>query len=291
MNSSPLHADYYPDQALHQTVPVAANVKVAQDTYRLQLACPEIAQRILPGQFVMLRLTGVNDPLIGRALALYDTLLSSTGQPSGIELVYLVKGKFTRRLAEYRAGQPIDVWGPLGNGFAAHTVDHLILVAGGIGQTPFVTVSQEALGLKQYGCPPRCVPKCGRVTLCYGARTADLLAGVEDFERLGVDVQLATEDGTRGHHGLVTDLVGRVLQESPPRRRVLCCGPESMMQSVAAVAAATQTPCDVSLESPMACGIGICFTCVTKVVDDKGGWDYRRTCVEGPVFDASRICW
>jgi len=291
MTSNPLHAAHYPDQALHQTVLVRANLRVARDTYRLQLDCPEIAQRILPGQFVMLRLTGLNDPLIGRALALYDTLLSDHGEVRGIELVYLVKGKFTRRLAECRAGQQVDIWGPLGNGFDARAVEHLILVAGGIGQTPFVTVAQEALGLRRYGHPPRCVARCSRVTLCYGARTADLLAGVEDFERLGVDVQLATEDGTRGHHGMVTQLVDRVLRDSPPSRRILCCGPESMMKAVAAVAAATQTPCDVSLESPMACGIGICFSCVVRIADGQGGWDYRRTCVEGPVFDAARICW
>ena len=211
MSSNPLHADHYPDQALHQTVPIIANLQVARDTYRLQIECPRIAQRILPGQFVMLRLTGVNDPLIGRALALYDTLLTETGEARGIELVYFVKGKFTRRLAEYRAGQQVDIWGPLGNGFDARAVEHLIMVAGGIGQTPFVTVAQEALGLRQYGQPPRRVEKCSRVTLCYGARTADLLAGVEDFERLGVDVQLATEDGTRGHRGMVTQLVERVL--------------------------------------------------------------------------------
>lgn len=291
MSSTPLHAAHYPDQALHQTVPVTANLQVARDTYRLQIECPQIAARILPGQFVMLRLTGVNDPLIGRALALYDTVLAESGEAHGIELVYLVKGKFTRRLAEYRVGQQVDVWGPLGNGFPAQPVEHLILVAGGIGQTPFVTVAQEALGLRPYGQPPRRAERCSRVTLCYGARTADLLAGVEDFQRLGVDVQLATEDGTRGHHGLVTELVERELVKSAASRRVLCCGPEAMMRAVAAVAAAHQTPCAVSLESPMACGIGICFSCVVRVADGRGGWDYRRTCVEGPVFDAERICW
>jgi dihydroorotate dehydrogenase electron transfer subunit len=288
---NPLHAAHYPDQARCTTVPIVENGPLARDTHRVRIQCPEIARTLVPGQFVMMRLAGFNDPLIGRALAVYDTFPDAASQPAGIDVVYMVKGKFTHRLAECRPGQLLDVWGPLGNGFEAKAVDHLILVAGGIGQTPFVTVAQEALGHRQYGTPPRSNARCGRVTLCYGARSADMLAGVGDFEQLGVDVQLATEDGSRGHRGFVTDVLAGVLRGSHGSRRILCCGPERMMQAVAGVAAQHETPCEVSLESPMACGIGICFSCVVKLDDGQGGWDYRRTCVEGPVFDAAKIRW
>jgi dihydroorotate dehydrogenase electron transfer subunit len=289
--SNPLHAAYYADQALHDRVALGEHRQVARDTYRARLECPAIARRVTPGQFVMLRLADCHDPLIGRALAVYDTYAATDGLPAGIDVVYLAKGKFTCRLAQCRPGQRLEIWGPLGNGFPAERIEHLIMVAGGIGQTPFVALAKEYLGGQRYGDPPRQVPPASRVTLCYGARSADMLAGVEDFSAAGVDVRLATEDGTRGHRGLVTDLLRQVLAESSLPRRIVCCGPEKMLEAVAGIAARTGTECQVSLETPMACGIGICFSCVCRVQDPTGGWDYKRTCVEGPVFDAARIAW
>jgi dihydroorotate dehydrogenase electron transfer subunit len=133
--------------------------------------------------------------------------------------------------------------------------------------------------------------KTRRVTLCYGARSADLLAGLDDFARAGVEVLLSTDDGSRGHHGYVTDVLARVLDESP-HCQIAACGPEPMLAAVARVAAQRGAPCAVSLETPMACGVGICFSCVARVKDaGPTGWDYRRTCVEGPVFDAASIVW
>ena len=316
-----LHAPYCPDNAVQQTVEIVENVRLAKDTYRVRFAAPDIARRIVPGQFLMLRLAGVNDPLIGRPLALYDTVPDTSGQPWAVDVVYLVKGKLTSRLWQMQPGQRLDVWGPLGNGFEGsgdrrqgtgdrgegrdepplphsptpplpHSpTHHLIMVAGGIGQTPFLALAQEALGKKLYGDPPRQAPRASRVTFCYGARTAEYLAGVEDFERLGIDVRIATDDGSRGHRGFVTDLLKQTLVEQPVQPRIVCCGPEPMMAAVAKIAAAANVPCQVSLETPMACGIGICFTCVAKIKQPDGDWDWKRTCVEGPVFDASAIEW
>jgi dihydroorotate dehydrogenase electron transfer subunit len=291
--TSPLHAAYYADEAVQQTVEIIENVRLARDTYRVRFHLPEIARRILPGQFLMLRLAGINDPLIGRPLALYDTVLTSGGEPTAVDVVYLVKGKLTSRLWHLQPGQQLDVWGPLGNGFDCRSPapEHLIMVAGGIGQTPFLALAQEALGKKRYGDPPRTAPRPSRITLCYGARTADYLAGVEDFERLRIDVRLATDDGSRGHHGFVTDVLRDVLAKNRKAVCIVCCGPEPMMEAVADIAQKAVVPCQVSLETPMACGIGICFTCVAKIRQPDGGWDYKRTCVEGPVFDAETIEW
>ena len=127
------------------------------------------------------------------------------------------------------------------------------------------------------------------MTLCYGARNRDYLAGLDDFAAAGVRVLTSTDDGSAGRHGLVTDLLRDVIAESPRPSHIVCCGPEPMMHAVAELAKSAQISCEVSLESPMACGIGICFSCVAKVRDASGGWDYRRTCVEGPVFDAASI--
>jgi dihydroorotate dehydrogenase electron transfer subunit len=89
----------------------------------------------------------------------------------------------------------------------------------------------------------------------------------------------------------VTELVEPLLDRSAPSCQVVCCGPEPMLRKLAAMTAAAGLPCDVSLETPMACGIGICFSCVVKVRQADGSWDYQRTCVDGPVFAAERIVW
>lgn len=283
------HAASYPDRAWHGPVTIEENARMARDTFRVRFRCPEIAAGIVPGQFIMMRLAGSDDPLLGRPLALYDVVLDAEGRSSGLDIVYVAVGKMTRRLAGLGRGAPLEVWGPLGNGFPPAETGHLIMVAGGIGQTPFLALAREYLGLQSYGTPPREVPRAEKVTLCYGVRSADYLAGVKDFEQAGVEVRLSTDDGTAGHHGLVTDLVRPVVEESPFACRMACCGPEPMMERTAEIARELAVPCQVSLETPMACGLGICFSCVAKVRDASGRWDYRRTCVEGPVFDARDI--
>lgn len=279
----------YPDKAWHGSAEVVENVELATDTYRIRLACPELAARIVPGQFVMLRLSGADDPLLGRPLAMYESVLDDSGKPCALDVVYLVIGKMTGRLVSVRAGERIEVWGPLGNGFPPDTVDHLIMVAGGIGQTPFLALGQEALGRRVYGNGDRQQGQATKVTLCYGARTKTLLAGVDDFGEAGIDVRIATDDGSAGHHGLVTELIEPLVGETEGTCRIVCCGPEPMLKVVTRIARDLSVPCQVSLETPMACGMGICFSCVTKVRDDDGQWDYRRTCIEGPVFDAQKI--
>lgn len=280
---------FYADRAWHGKVTVEANARVARDTYLLRFGCPEIASRIVPGQFVMIKIAGSDDPLLGRPLAVYDVALDGDGRPWGLEIVYMAIGKMTRRLAVMARGEPLETWGPLGNGFPPFATEHLVMVAGGIGQTPFLALAKEYLGQRVYGQSSREEARARKVTLCYGARTAEYLAGVEDFRSLGVEVHISTDDGSEGYHGLVTDMIRPVVQQSGMSCRIVCCGPEPMMAGAARIARELGVPCQVSLETPMACGIGICFSCVAKVRDELGAWDYRRTCVEGPVFDAEKI--
>lgn len=285
------HHACYADRAWHGRVEIEEHVAIARDTRRLRLRVPEIAKHALPGQFLMVRLPDCNDPLLGRPLALYDTVVDAQGTPVGLDLVYLVVGRMTRRLALLPTGAPLEIWGPLGNGFPPTPTEHLVMAAGGIGQTPFLALAREYAGLRRYGSPPRTTPPAKKITLCYGTKSADFLAGVEDFRALGIDVVLSTEDGSAGHRGLVTELVRRVVEDSPLPCRIVCCGPEPMMEATAHLAGQLGVPCQLSLESPMACGIGVCFSCVAKVRQSDGTWDYRRTCIEGPVFDAQDIAF
>ena len=244
----------------------------------------------------MLRLADYDDPLIGRPLALYDTISDDNGDPQAVDVVYLVEGKMTSRLANCRAGTALDVWGPLGNGFSQGPVDHLVMVAGGIGHTPLLALAKEHLGQKRYGIKRANVSAhqkklAKRVTLCYGAKTKSLFSGVEDFEAAGVKMRLSTDDGSVGRRGLVTEVLEDCLQDKFKSVHVACCGPEPMMKAVAKIAMLRKVSCEVSLETPMACGIGICFSCVTQVQQEDGDWDYQRTCIDGPVFPAEKIHW
>lgn len=287
--SDHLAKTHYPDHAQFLRTAIRENVRLARDTYRLRFDAPPIAQAIWPGQFLMLRLAGTDDPLLGRPLALYDTVRGPGGAPVGIDIVYMALGKMTRRLAAAAPGTALEVWGPLGNGFPPSQGGHLVMVAGGIGYTPFLALAAEALGKRSYGQADRRGECAEKATLCFGVRSAEYLPDLADFSRLGVEVLVATEDGSAGHKGLVTEFVPAVVQRSVRPCRIVACGPEPMLEATAHLAQSLGVPCLVSLESPMACGMGICFSCVVKVRDADGGWDYRRACVDGPVFDAERI--
>jgi len=270
----------------HGPAPVLINRQLARDTWLIRLQAPELARAIRPGQFLMIRLPGHSDPLLGRPFALYDTVLDDGGQPVAVDVVYLIVGKVTGLMAELKSGDSVDIWGPLGNGFPElRDLDHVGLVAGGIGQTPFLAHIRELLGTRGYGGKsPR--KATNKVSLYYGVRTADLAAGVEDFRSAGADVHLTSDDGSLGFHGFVTQL----LEKQQPPQHLIGCGPEPMLKALAALAHRWQVPCHLSLETPMACGVGICFSCVTRVRTNDG-WDYRRVCVDGPVFDAECLAW
>ncbi len=263
---------------LQRRASIIENVPLAERTYRVRLAAPEIAAAIRPGQFVMLRLPGTTDPLLGRPFALYDVVDDS------IDIVYLVVGKMTGLLAQTKPGETLEVWGPLGNGFLPlGDPDEVTLVAGGIGQTPFLAYARELLGERGYG-GDRPRGRTQKVSLYYGVRTASLAACVDDFQQAGARVQLASDDGSIGRPGFVTQLLAA---DRPPGPWI-GCGPEPMLHALMKLAEETSTTCHVSLETPMACGFGVCFSCVTKV-KTADGWDYRRVCVDGPVFNASDL--
>lgn len=303
MSASP-HATHYADNIACLDSRLDQIVEVARDTFRVRIPAPDIAARAVPGQFVMIRLTDRNAPLIGRALAIWDVIDDQAGVPHAIDLIFVKKGALTTPLSQAAVGTGVSLWGPLGNGFSNEPCDRLVIAAGGVGQTPMLMLARAALGQRTYGqssaaqaSPRRSAGWAKSVRIVYGARTADLLAGVDDFRAAGLDVRLCTDDGSIGEPGYVPDQLFRGLDEElsrdPAQRiRVVTCGPEIMMRKVAEGCQVRGIPCEVSMETPMACGIGICFSCVAMVREAAGEpWDYKRTCVEGPVFDGTRIVW
>ena len=198
----------------------------------------------------------------------------------------------------------LSVWGPLGNGFGPPPAGSVIFVAGGIGQTPFLALGRWWLGREPSFEPPRppdisTDPARVRaaearevrttIAMLYGVRTAAFLAGVDDFRRAGIDVEVATDDGTAGHHGFVTELLARRLERGEHPAKVVGCGPPAMLAALSRLVDRHRVACDVSLENHMACGFGACFSCVAPIRQPDGSTDLRRVCVEGPVVAADHV--
>ena len=190
-----------------------------------------------------------------------------------------------------RPGDRLPIWGPLGNGFGPPPRGDAVFVAGGIGQTPFLALGRAWLGRAAYGFVSPNDTRAASATLLYGVRTAELAAGVADFEAAGVTVELATDDGSAGHHGFVTDLLARRLEGGERPSKVVGCGPPAMLRTLTRLVERYGIPCDLSLENHMACGFGACFSCVAPIRQPDGSTDLRRVCVEGPVFPASSVVW
>ena len=282
-----------PSQATRVRARVLENVPIARDTFRLRIESREIARRILPGQFVMIRPGTGNDPLLGRPFALYDVARNANGDSYAIDVVYLVVGRGTAELARRKEGDMLDVWGPLGNGFSAPPVGEVLFVAGGIGQTPFLALGKWWLGSESFGDEKVSFANApvARATLLYGVRSRELIAGSEDFRRAGIALEIATDDGSDGRKGFVTQLLRERLERGERPEKIVACGPPLMLQAVSKLIESHQIPCDLSLENHMACGFGACFSCVAPIKQADGSIDLKRVCVEGPIFAREVVAW
>ncbi len=200
-----------------------------------------------------------------------------------------------------RPGDRLSLWGPMGNGFGPPPAGPVIFVAGGIGHTPFLALGRWWLGKMRYGQEPKDLVLThpgsagadfsSSATLLYGVRTAALLAGLGDFHEAGLEIEVATDDGSAGYHGFVTDLLARRLDQCERPSRIVGCGPPAMLAALARLVERHQIACDVSLENHMACGFGACFSCVAPIRQPDGTTDLRRVCVEGPIFAVETIDW
>jgi dihydroorotate dehydrogenase electron transfer subunit len=238
----------------------------------------------------MLRSSAGTDPLLGRPFALYDIVRDAEGAAWAVDVVYLVIGRGTAALARAARGDRLSVWGPLGNGFEPDAPRAALFVAGGIGQTPFLSLGRWWLGRERYGEPATSPGQpAASCRMLYGVRSADLLAGLPDFERAGIPVETATDDGSAGHHGRVTDLLARAIERGERPDLVVGCGPPPMLAALARLVEKHALSCLLSLENHMACGFGACFSCVAPIRQDDGSVDLKRVCVEGPIFDAARV--
>ena len=267
-----------PASPVQRTCTVLRSSRVAAYT-RLRLAAPEIGSAAAPGQFVAFAVGGpTSSLLLRRAVAVY------AADADGIEVVVAAHGPGTQWLTRRQPGDQVDVVGPLGRPFPdPDRPGPVVVVGGGYGAAALVGLTAR---LRRQGRP---------VTAVLGAASADRLFGASDLEGLGAAVLVSTDDGSLGTRGLVTSLLsgssGSAAAAVAEAAAVYACGPMAMLAATAAVAARVGVACWCSVEESMACGIGVCMTCVLPVVGADGRTRMVRSCVAGPTFDGRAVRW
>ena len=256
---------------LEQTVQIVSNERDTDSYFRLVLRAPHIAPLIQPGQFAHVRVLPLKDALLRRPFSIF--------QVSGdtFSILYKTVGKGTDALARMSAGEGLNVIAPLGHGFTVPKAggETPLLVAGGYGMAAMYLLAQRS-------------PQKG-IVFVGGRKRIDILCEKE-FQAIGWNVRVTTEDGSRGEKGLVTQPLLKELEKKVPHRKVFACGPTGMLKVVGKIAEEFKVPAELSMDEHMCCGVGVCLTCVIPVKTGNG-WEYQRTCTEGPVFDARQIVW
>jgi dihydroorotate dehydrogenase electron transfer subunit len=256
---------------VEQTVEIISNERDTDLYFRMVVRAALIAPLVQPGQFGHIRILAMKDALLRRPFSIF--------QVSGdtLSIFYKTVGRGTEFLSQMRPGEPLSMIGPLGHGFTVPEPGGEIplLVAGGYGMAALYLLAQRS-------------PQTGLVFVG-GRRRVDILCE-EEFRALGWEVRVTTEDGSHGEKGLVTRPLLAELRRHAAGRKLFACGPTPMLKAVCKIAAEFNVPAELSLDEHMCCGLGVCLTCVIPIKTDEG-WEYQRSCTEGPVFDARKILW
>lgn len=256
---------------LDKTGVVISNRRLSDRLWIIDIKVDALGADLMPGQFVHMLIPGMEGHILRRPFSVF--YVSEDG--SVITILYQVVGFGSKHLTTVEAGMAVSLMGPIGHGWnAPEGVSSALLVAGGVGAAPLFLHAQElvASGID--------------VEVVMGAQSDKALVCEPKYsELLGHEPHLATDDGSRGHAGFVTDVVaGRIAEKQFDY--VACCGPEPMMRIVSELTLNAGIPTYVSLEKRMACGIGACLSCIVETKQGR-----KRSCVDGPVFDASEVIW
>ncbi len=254
-------------------VKIIRNQRIASGYFKITLSAPAIAKAALPGQFININVRDGYDPLLRRPLSMHRVL-----DKRNIELLFEVVGKGTNVLSRKKPGQLLDVVGPLGKGFdlKIRSTSDIILVAGGMGVAPLIFLADELKKIKN--------PKA-KIIVMLGAQTKNKILCEKEFKQIGCDVEISSDDGSRGYRGFIA----RLLNENLHKRdcmpaAIFACGPHLMLKEISRISKRYNIPTQISLEEHMACGIGACFGCAVATIDG-----YRRVCKDGPVFNVGDI--
>jgi dihydroorotate dehydrogenase electron transfer subunit len=263
---------------------ILLNRKVSDKYYEMELSCPELTDEAKPGQFLMLKVKPGYEPYLRRPFSFYG--IGSLKDQRSFKILYKVVGSGTRLLAEMKHGERVDIIAPLGNGFSFSSDNHeAVMVAGGVGLPPLLYLAEYMRKNRKEG---------SKTIFLYGGQSKSDIIDIERIRDASSEVKVCTEDGSVGSKMLVTELLELHLQRKGDWSsiQIFSCGPKAMLRVVSSIAKKYDIPCQVSLESYMACGFGACLGCVVKVLQEKSNdIVYERVCKEGPVFDSGRIVW
>jgi len=258
-------------------------IELGHGNFLLEFKADRMAAAMQPAQFFMIGIPG-SEALLRRPFSVCG--LPGTfddGAEHGLQLLVKVVGKGTALLCALKAGAPLLVLGPLGNGFSPPSGPEIrpLIVAGGIGCAPFPALLASLRG------------HATAATMFYGAATKNDLPLLDWFRSRTAETVVTTDDGSLGRHGLVTEPLQEALQASDPAAvKIYACGPEPMLKAVARIALKRGIDCELSLEAHMACGFGACLGCVVPAHHESGkGIEYRRVCMEGPVMKPEDLAW
>ena len=275
-------------------VAILANEEVAPGYFRMVLRANRVAEEAGAGQFIHVRVSDKYEPLLRRPFSIHrigqkrkaEKFKAESLKLDDIEILYEVVGEGTRILAKKAAGEELDILGPLGRGFdLPEDLEAAILVAGGMGVAPLLALADEIVKIEKR--------KVRNTYVIIGARTKRLVLCEDDFRDLGMEVKVATDDGSKGYKGLAPDLLKELLLTLDPRPpTIFACGPREMLREIDAISVNQEIPGRLSLESQMGCGVGACQGCVIRVKSLKSEVEsYQRVCKDGPVFRAGEIIW
>jgi dihydroorotate dehydrogenase electron transfer subunit len=262
---------------------ISNNEEIQGNCFLMKVILPASFGDPQPGQFVMIRISGLYEPLLARPISIYSF---SRGKDScAVELLYSVVGKGTQILAGLISGSQVEIHGPLGRGFEIDEArQNIVFIAGGMGIAPLSMLTEHLCGDKCFS------PSA--LTFYLGAKTAKAVVGLDKLQKLCYNINVCTDDGTLGKKGLVTQVFQKDIKKySPVNTAVYACGPKEMLQSLAKILSGSNFTSQVSLEERMACGIGACLGCAVAVKDNKEALTYQRVCADGPVFNLREVIW
>ncbi|HEX7104768.1 MAG TPA: dihydroorotate dehydrogenase electron transfer subunit [Acidothermaceae bacterium] len=245
--------------------------------HAMTVVAPGVAESAKPGQFVTVAVGGPDTSMLMRRPFSIHRVHERGVYGGTVEFVFSVEGRGTRWLAQMQPHEPIDIVGPLGKPFSLpREPATCVLVGGGYGSAPLFPLADA---LRERGC---------RIDFVIGAATEERLFGALDAKRISATLSVTTDDGSVGLRGRVSDPLPEVLTTTKADV-VYACGPMPMLRAVSRIAGEAGIPCQIAVEEMMACGVGVCMTCVLPVIGDDGQTRMVRSCVDGPVFHGDRV--
>jgi dihydroorotate dehydrogenase electron transfer subunit len=262
---------------------ISGNEEIQEDCFLMKVKVASSFENPMPGQFVMIRIAGLNDPFLSRPISIYS--FSREKNYCSIELLYSVVGKGTQILAGLIKGSQVEINGPQGNGFEISDVKkNIVFIAGGIGIAPLSLLIENLC--RRSDCSP------SAMTVYLGFQGASAVVGLDKLKKLCRNITVCTDNGTVGRKGLVTQIFQKDMKKfSSDNTSIYACGPKEMLKSLAKILNKSKFSCQVSLEERMACGTGACMGCAVAIKNQKGVFDYKRVCADGPVFNLQNIIW